>query len=413
MRGDMLKEQLLFLVLLWSTFLFSNNGIYTQQIEFPTGTTQLTNLVIKQASDIYNKLYEKNFTKIRITGDGEENWSRYDVIQLAKKRSRSIRDFFIGIGCKSKNVKIDYNGIPKIILFKPKAEFSVSGKIDLTSIEQQCFVITGNNKQHFKTKYGNVFVFEPQTFVDEIGLSPKGDISLCLWEFANKKDFIKGALSSGGKSEVLETASTFYIQVYSGDKKLGISNHRKFQVYIKRPRDGANYKPYYGNVRKGNIEWTLGSKSNACTSMFDEGEIYKDNEKVKNNQYEKTELEEYLLLKYKQIGWVNCDRVVNVRNPSVLKLVLYNTREEFTTRLVLKKRNVIVPGMLNSNYTNQYHFNKVPVGEPAYVFAFLKKGNGFLVAYSEVTLGYIKSINLKPEYKTESEFNALLDSFLQ
>jgi|TARA_B110000261_G_C13000259_1_gene323922 hypothetical protein len=69
--------------------------------------------------------------------------------------------------------------------------------------------------------------------------------------------------------------------------------------------------------------------------------------------------------------------------------------------------------MLNSNYRNQYQFNKVPVGEPACFFDFLKKGNVFLVAYSQVTLGYIKSINLKPEYKTESEFNTLLDSFLQ
>jgi hypothetical protein len=79
-------------------------------------------------------------------------------------------------------------------------------------------------------------------------------------------------------------------------------------------------------VRKGNIEWTFESKSNACTSMFDEGGIYRENEKFKNNQsenkYEKTELEEYLLLKYEQIGSVNYDRVINVRNPSVLKLVI-------------------------------------------------------------------------------------------
>jgi hypothetical protein len=417
----MLKKQLLYIVLLWSTFLFSNNGIRIQEIKFRTGTTKLTHHVIKQASDIYNNLHEKNFAKIKITGEDEENWSRYDIIQLAKKRSRSIRDFFIGIGCKSNNIKVDYNGVPKVILFKPKAQFSISGKIDLTSIEQQCFTVVGNQKKILKTKYGNVFVFEPNSFVDDLGIAIKSDISLCLWEFANKKDFIKGALSSGGKDEVLETASTFYIQSYSGDKELEIGDNKSFKVYIKRPEDGSNYKAYYGDVRNGNVEWKADSRSFAYTAMFDEGEIYKQNKKkfkLEKNPTKKpiskaSETEEHLLLKCKKIGWVNCDRTLNIRNPCVLKLVVAEAIDEYNTRLVFKKRNVIVPGMANSNYTNQYQFNKVPVGESAYVVAYLKKGDGYLVAYSQVTLGYIKSIVLTPEYKTESEFNALLDSFLQ
>ncbi len=417
----MLKRQLLCLVLLWSTFLFSNNGIQIQEIKFRTGATKLTHQVIKQASGIYNKLHEKNFAKIKITGENEENWSRYDIIQLAKKRSRSIRDFFIGIGCKSSNIKVDYNGVPKVILFKPKAQFSVSGRIDLTSIEQQCFTVVGNQKQFFKTKYGNVFVFEPNSFVDERGIAQKGTISLCLWEFANKKDFIKGALASGGKDEVLETASTFYIQSYSGDKELKIGNNKSFQVYIKRPEDGSNYKAYYGDVRNGNVEWKADSRSFAYTTMFDEGEINKQNKnkirvkKTTPKDYKSgdADTEEHLLLKCKKIGWVNCDRILSVRNPCVLKLTVEGAIDEFNARLVFKKRNVIVPGMANSNYTNQYQFNKVPVGETAYVVAYLKKGDGYLVAYSQVTLGYIKSIVLKPEYKTELEFNSLLDSFLQ
>ena len=417
----MLKKQLLCVVLLWSTFLFSNNGILIQEIKFRTGTTKLTHQVIKQASEIYNKLPEKNFAKIKITGVDEENWSRYDIIQLAKKRSRSVRDFFIGIGCKSNNIKVDYNGVPKIILFKPKAQFSVSGSIDLTSIDQQCFTVKGSEKQFFKTKYGNVFVFEPNSFVDDRGIAEDGTISLCLWEFADKKDFIKGAIASGGKNEVLETASTFYIQSYSGEKELKIGNSKSFKIYIKRPEDGANYKAYYGDVRNGNVEWKADSRSYAYTTMFDEGEINKRNKNKftvkktisKSDKSENAEIDEHLLLKCKKIGWVNCDRILSVRNPCVLKLTIEDGMDEFNARLVFKKRNVIVPGMTNSNYTNQYQFNKVPVGETAYVVAYLKKGDGYLVAYSQVTLGYIKSIVLKPEYRTESEFNSLLDSFLQ
>ena len=415
----MLKRYLLVVVVLYSTFIFSNNGIQVQEIRFLTGATKLTNQIIKQASGIYNKLHEKNFAKIRISGEGEESFSRYDIIQLAKKRSRSIRDFFIGIGCKSNNIKLDYNGVPKLILFKPRAQFSLSGKIDLNNIQQQCFTINSDQIQIFKTKFGNKFVFEPNSFVDNNGLIQKGKISLCLWEFANKKDFIKGALPTSGKYEVLETASTFYIQSYSGDKELKIGNRNSFQVYISPPEDVSNFKTSYGSVRNGNVEWKADIRSFAQTKMFDEGEINKRSKsqsspKRKNpNNHVILDEKKYLLLKCKKIGWINCDRTFNVKNPKVLKLVIEDAVDEFNTRLVFKKRNIILPGMINSNYTNKYQFNKVPVGEIAFVIAYLKKDDGYLVAYSQVTLGHIKSIVLKPEYKTELEFNSLLDSVLQ
>lgn len=410
----MMKRYLFAILIVLSTLGFSNNGIYIHEIKFKTGVTKISHLVIKQASKIYNKLHEKNFAKIKITGENEENFSRNNIIQLAKKRSKSLRDFFIGIGCRSNNIKVDYSGVPKLILFKPKAQFSLSGQIDLNKIEQQCFSINGDQLEIFNTKYGNKFVFEANSFVDDKGLIEKGLINICIWEFANKKDFIRGSLPTGGKNEVLETASTFYIQSYSGNRELKIQNRKVFQVYIKKPKDVSNYKTYYGNVRNGNVEWKADIRSFTQTTMFDEGEInkyYLKKANIKNSGL--IDKNEYLLLKSKKIGWINCDRIFNVRNPSVLKLIIEDAVDEYNARLVFKKRNVILPGLLNSNYTNKYQFNKVPVGEVANVIAYLKKGDGYLVAQSQVTLGYVKSIVLKPEYKTESEFNSLLDSVLQ
>ena len=39
----------------------ANNGLQSYKITFPTGVTKLTQSVMKQASDIYNKLPERNF----------------------------------------------------------------------------------------------------------------------------------------------------------------------------------------------------------------------------------------------------------------------------------------------------------------------------------------------------------------
>ncbi|MBI35801.1 MAG: hypothetical protein CMP67_10625 [Flavobacteriales bacterium] len=68
--------------------------------------------------------------------------------------------------------------------------------------------------------------------------------------------------------------------------------------------------------------------------------------------------------------------------------------------------------MVNSNSINHYKFSKVPSGESGYVLAYKESGSGYSLAYSQVTIGFIKSINLKPEYKTKEEFEKLIDSFL-
>lgn len=422
----MLKKGILSFVLFGTVFCQANNNIKIQEVEFPTGVTKLSQEVMEQASDIYNQLPEKNFAKIRIKGKGEENWSRFDIIQLAKKRSRAIIDFFAGIGCKEKNIKVDYNGVPKVILFKPKATYSVSGKIDLSSIEQQCFTINPTKSEFFTTENGNVFVFDPSTFVDGNGVAIKSPVDVCLWEFVKKKDIVKGALSSGDEHQVLESASSFYIQCNSAGKEVGVQNNTSFKIYLKRPQDANGYQTYYGKVDNGNLKWQKDLRSRAYTSMFDEGLIHEQNmlqqgvtkmkvsksSETESGSSNESEYEERLFLKSDRVGWVNCDRIVNVRRPCDLKLTLEGEIDEFNVRLVFEKRNVVVPGLASSNFTNEYKFSRVPSGEAGYVLAYKKTNGGYQVAYSQVTLGYIQSINLKTVFKTEEEFNSLLDSLL-
>lgn len=414
----MLKTNFFLIGVLISFFSFANNNLALQKIEFPTGAVHLTQKVIKQASDIYNNLPERNFSRIHVYGKEEKGWSRFDIIQLAKKRVGKIREFFIGIGCDAKHIKMDLAGVPSLILFKPKASYSVSGKINLNKIEQQCFTVHANTKSFFKTKNGNYIVFEANSFVDEYNMPITGEVNICVWEFFKQKDLIVGQVSTGDKNKVLETASTFYIQGFQKETKLQIRDGKRYKIYLHRPKDANGYKAYYGQVINGNLNWTEDKRSYAHTSMFDEGELMElqANNKFKLRASEKEadkKLEQRLLLTGKKLGWINCDRVVSVNKPSELKVVLDGATEEFTTRMVLNNRNAVIPGLASSNYINQYKFQKVPSGESAFVIAYKEQGDGYLVAYSQVTIGFIKSINLRPEYKTKKEFETFLESFIK
>ena len=95
-----------------------------------------------------------------------------------------------------------------------------------------------------------------------------------------------------------------------------------------------------------------------------------------------------------------------------MKVVLEGALEDFTVRLALEKTNAIIPGLSNSNYSNQYRISKIPGGQAAYVIAYRETTGGYMIAYSQVTTGFIKSLNLKPIFKSNEEFEVLLDSFL-
>ncbi|MBO72042.1 MAG: hypothetical protein CMD35_00360 [Flavobacteriales bacterium] len=397
----------------------ANNGLQSFKVIFPTGVTKLTRSVMKQASDIYNKLPERNFTRIKLIGESEENQAKVLSVQLAKKRAYSVREFFIGIGCTEKNVKLDMTGMPVVILFKPKARYSISGKINLDKIEQQCFNIDPSQKTFFKTKGGNIFVFQPNSFETEYGMPVAKNINICVWEFYKKTDMIACQLSSCGENQVLETASTFYIQVFKGDEKVQLKKNKNYKIYLNRDSDVNGFKAYYGQVKDGNVFWVEDKKSYAYISMFDEGDLKNKIDKKSNSfvvrpnqDKDENKLDKKLLLKGKKIGWINCDRVIHVDKPSDLEVVLENVSDEFSVRLVLSKKNAIIPGMVNSNSINHYKFSKVPSGESGYVLAYKESGSGYSLAYSQVTIGFIKSINLKPEYKTKEEFEKLIDSFL-
>ena len=77
-----------------------------------------------------------------------------------EKRAAPIREFYIGIGCLGKNILMSLTGILRVILFKYRASYSLSVRIELNKIERQCFAVEVFKKYFFKTKSGNVFVFD-------------------------------------------------------------------------------------------------------------------------------------------------------------------------------------------------------------------------------------------------------------
>ena len=175
---------------------------------------------------------------------------------------------------------------------------------------------------------------------------------------------------------------------------------------------------YYGKVRDGNVVWIEDKMSYTYFSILDQDELRKSTNAKKDSlrilKIDKNTPKErkQLLLSVKNMGWINCDRIVDVRAPSNLNVILDDVSQEYTVRLVLNRKNAIIPGLANSNSINHYKFSKIPSGQLAYLLAYRNSGTGYMLAYSQVTIGFMKSINLKPEYKTKEEFEYLIDSFL-
>ena len=96
---------------------------------------------------------------------------------MAKKRAAAIREFYICIGCLGKNILMSLTGILRVTLFKSRASYSLSVRIDRNKIERQCFAVEVFKKYFFKTKSGNVFVF------DQNGVKAAGRYSRVTYTF--------------------------------------------------------------------------------------------------------------------------------------------------------------------------------------------------------------------------------------
>ena len=99
------------------------------------------------------------------------------------------------------------------------------------------------------------------------------------------------------------------------------------------------------------------------------------------NDYEAHSDLEEIVLKTKQLGWINCDRFYNDNRPKIAYAV--KTEEDVNVKLIMKNdRSFYSPHVIEKTPNIKYYAN-TPIDEPVVLIATVRRGDKILLAIAE------------------------------
>ena len=374
-------------------------------------------------SDVYHQMKGLNYHYFNLVSKEERSHNNQSkLLQKVKARAAIITKYYTSKqGVPNENLVIIYGGhAPILSLYKSKSRLTPSGQINLEKSDQQCYSFNTTADYPIFTKSGSKFYFTPNAFETLKGKQIiNKDIDICLWEFADKKSLVYSGVTTSSNGKMLETAGSFYIEASLNGEKLKLRNGESYRVDIPSVKKSDNMYTYYGDKKAGNINWEVDKKEaaiyNTASSLEDEDErieIYDEYGDVIDAEYlESEEAVDFYELSAGKLGWINCDRFYEIKNPATLA-VRVNSDKPLVVRLVFRGINSVMSAYSNSNHTDQYEASGIPKGEKVLLLAYSVRDDEVVFGYKEITIGENKIEEITLNNLSKARFKGAVSELL-
>lgn len=371
-------------------------------------------------ADVYHQMKGLNYHYFNLVSKAEiaQN-SQSKLLQKVKDRAAIIAAYYASEqGVSTKNLVVIYGGhTPILSLYKSKSVLTPSGKINLEESDKQCYNFNSTAAYPIVTASGSQFHFTPNAFetLDGKQIINK-NINICLWEFATKKALVYSGLTTSSNGKMLETAGSFFIEASLNGELLKLRNGESYKIEI--PSSDKKHNDmftYYGDKNAGNINWKI-NKNEAATFKTEENneqmEIYDEyGEAIEGEYYESEEAINFYAVSAGKLGWINCDRFYEIKNPATLA-VRVDSDKPLVVRLVFRGINSVMPAYSNSNHTDQYEASGIPKGEKVLLLVYSVKDDKAVFGYKEITIGENKIENITLSNLSKSRFKGAVSELL-
>jgi len=225
-------------------------------------------------------------------------------------------------------------------------------------------------------------------------------ITVKIKEFTSKVDFLKYGVTAQGDKGMLETQGMYLIEAFTNGQKVALRRNVSYTLKIKEGNSEQDFYSYYGQETQNGLVWNenkaqkfYSTKSPVIEeedvpTSFDEskgggkfGEFYLDSEGnyqdldgVYVSSDNSGELGDYLIGKFSNLGWINCDRFYNQEEKIVMKFKVDDgiCKEQFSAYIIFKDINSVLPLYRVSNGT--YQTPEIPKDVDVTVFAVQANG---------------------------------------
>ncbi len=124
-----------------------------------------------------------------------------------------------------------------------------------SDIEAQVFSISTDKDTILIGKAGTVIIIEKNTFVDQNGNQPNGQIKIEFKECLDKLDMILGNLTTTSNGKFLESGGMIYINATSANQQLAISDNKTINVEINADIVFSDMQLFEGIFENNIINW--------------------------------------------------------------------------------------------------------------------------------------------------------------
>jgi hypothetical protein len=313
-------------------------------------------------------------------------------------------------------------------IHKPEQPPDVYGQ--LSSFDQnkpQVFTLKSCEETTVKGRDGTEITFRPDIFEYESGAPlPCKIITIELREFYSLYDILMAELTTTSNSRLLESAGMIHITARHGEKELRLKKGETIEIrFPGGEKNFSGMKLFEGEMKDNLVNWHPAPEDTSATkqpakpdsvimdTVYTEDTATGDLIKkvvpvVLDGVYTAEHTMDRSLFKSAKLGWLNCDRFVNVASKGVL-VVTTDTSYRATVRIIFREMKSVMPAYPDA--TGKSVFREIPVGEKITLLAYSIRNKKVYAGTKDLDVRKNASEEIGMEETTLEELGQLVRSF--
>ena len=382
--------------------LSAQNNSFTVSLYFDKAASDLSPANSMQLDDIKLMLRDSSFNAVFIKGYADNDGSDEYNLELSQKRVEAVQSYFnytkysVQSKCYGEKSAVNKN--------KTEDEKSLNRRVDVIfwqayqlgseKKKAQVYTFSPNKQIVFTAAEGTKIKIPANALVYENGTVPMGEVNIEITEFYSMSDIINNKLTTTFNGKLIESDGMININATRNNNPLRLKGGEKMEVGFAEREENDGFGLYYGkeDPRSNTVNWVpaanpwaldrswsmsgaryyIGDTIEKWRSKFDFnklGQRIKVTERWevdKGTHYDtlimdKTINTNKIILKATQLGWINCDQIVNSTAPLVDISVKTTGDIAANVVMIFNKRKAMINGVSDGN--GHLVFYGVPAGE--------------------------------------------------
>ena len=286
-----------------------------------------------------------------------------------------------------------------------------------TKLSQETIINAGDPDEIYCTE-GTVVVFPEDAFVYEDGGGPIKctQVAVYVTEFYTMSDIIAAGLTTTDNKRTLASAGMVHIEARCHGEKLKLRPGKKLTLKMPAFPGDETMKAFSGKLKDGIVDWKVDGKLKIDT--FDDGAPDSGNgdtsaegsynpERISSNE---GEYQETYIMSMTRLGWINCDRFYETKNPTHF-LVKADSVEKTFVALIFRDMKSVLPGYQLADFSTE--FTGIPKGADVTILAYRvdPKTKEAVVGRETITVGDAGVVQLAMQHLKLDEFKMMLKEF--